>query len=170
MSETKFQGTPVKLSGNLPELGSSAPLFTITGLELEDISLQDYRGRNLVLNIFPSVDTGVCAQSVRTFNQKAAEVENTLVLCISKDLPFAMSRFCAAEGIENVFLASDFRSNFGQSYGLLQEDGPLAGLLARAVVVLDAKGTVAYTQLVPEITEEPDYEAALKAVSDSGGA
>lgn len=167
MSETKFQGTPVKLSGDLPAVGSKAPFFGATGIDLKDIDVNDYKGKNVVLNIFPSVDTGVCAQSVRTFNEKAAEAENTVVLCISRDLPFAMNRFCATEGIKNVVSASDFRSDFGKDYGVVQEDGPLKGLLARAVVVLNSEGTVTYTQLVPEITEEPDYDAALEAVRNN---
>lgn len=164
MTETKFQGETVKLSGNLPETGSKAPAITVVGADLSDVKLSDYAGKHVVLNIFPSVDTGVCAQSVRTFNEEASKLDNTVVLCISKDLPFALDRFCAAEGIENVVVASDFRTSFGADYGITQEDGPLAGLLARAVVVLDTEGTVTYTQIVPEITEEPDYEAALEAL------
>lgn len=164
MTETKLQGNPIKLSGELPAVGSTAPAFTVTGADLAPVSLADFAGKNLVLNIFPSVDTGVCAQSVRTFNEKAAGFENTAVLCISKDLPFALGRFCGAEGIENVVSASDFRTSFGADYGVLQAEGPLEGLLARAVVVVSAEGEVLYTQLVPEITEEPDYESALAAI------
>lgn len=164
MAETKFQGNPVKINGDLPTEGTKAPEFTLTGTDLSDISASDFAGKKIVLNIFPSVDTGVCAQSVRTFNQKAAGLDNTAVVCVSKDLPFAMERFCAAEGIENVVSASAFRSSFGEDFGVVQEDGPLKGLLARAVVVLDAEGNVVYTQLVPEITEEPDYAAALSAI------
>lgn len=164
MAETKFQGESVTTSGDLPEVGSVAPEINVAGTDLSDISLADFKGKRVVLNIFPSVDTGVCAQSVRTFNEKASKLENTTVLCISKDLPFALDRFCAAEGIENVVSASAFRSTFGEDYGVTQVSGPLAGLLARAVIVLDEAGKVTYTQLVPEITEEPNYDEALNAL------
>ncbi|MEX3609471.1 thiol peroxidase [Rothia sp. LK2588] len=164
MAETKFQGESVTTSGDLPEVGSVAPEINVAGTDLSDISLADFKGKRVVLNIFPSVDTGVCAQSVRTFNEKASKLENTTVLCISKDLPFALDRFCAAEGIENVVSASAFRSTFGEDYGVTQASGPLAGLLARAVIVLDEAGKVTYTQLVPEITEEPNYDEALNAL------
>lgn len=164
MSETKFQGTPVQVSGELPALGSTAPAFTLVDADLGEVQLSDFAGKNVILNIFPSVDTGVCAQSVRTFNKSAAALDNTAVVCISRDLPFALGRFCAAEGIENVVSASAFRSSFGSDYGVVQEDGPLAQLLARAVVVLNPAGEVIYTELVPEITQEPNYEAALEAV------
>lgn len=165
MAETKFQGNPVTTNGELPAKGAAAPEFTVVGTDLSDITAKTFEAKKVVLNIFPSVDTGVCAQSVRTFNQKAAGLDNTVVLCVSKDLPFALDRFCAAEGIENVVSASAFRSTFGEDFGVLQTSGPLEGLLARAVVALDEQGKVVYTQLVPEITEEPDYNEALTAIS-----
>ena len=165
MAETKFQGNPVTTNGELPAKGAVAPEFTVVGIDLSDITAKTFEGKKVVLNIFPSVDTGVCAQSVRTFNQKAAGLDNTVVLCVSKDLPFALDRFCAAEGIENVVSASAFRSTFGEDFGVLQTSGPLEGLLARAFVALDEQGKVVYTQLVPEITEEPDYNEALTAIS-----
>ncbi|GGH60028.1 putative thiol peroxidase [Rothia aerolata] len=164
MAETKFQGETVTTSGELPAVGTKAPTFSVVGADLSEVKTSDFEGKNIVLNIFPSVDTGVCAQSVRTFNEQAAALENTVVVCVSKDLPFALDRFCAAEGIENVVTASDFRTSFGEDFGVKQTSGPLAGLLARAVVVLNPQGEVIYNQLVPEITEEPDYEAALKAL------
>lgn len=164
MAQTKSQGNTVNTNSDLPLVGSQAPEFTVTGSDLADISAADFKGKKIVLNIFPSVDTGVCAQSVRTFNEKAADLDNTVVLCVSKDLPFAHERFCAAEGIENVVSGSAFRSSFGEDFGVLQADGPMKGLLARAVIALDEDGKVIYTQLVPEITEEPDYEAALAAI------
>jgi thiol peroxidase len=145
-----------------------APDFNLTRGDLTQARLSDYKGKKLVLNIFPSVDTGTCAQSVREFNKKAAGLENARVLCISKDLPFAQSRFCGAEGIENVEMLSDFRDgNFGQAYGLAFTDGPLAPLHSRAVVVLDAHGKVCYTEQVPEIVDEPNYEAALEALANA---
>ena len=165
MAETLFKGTQVHTVGDLPSVGAAAPDFTLTGADLSDVSLGDYAGRRVVLNIFPSVDTGVCAMSVRKFNEVAAALPNTVVVCASKDLPFAMSRFCGAEGIDNVVTASDFRGTFADDYGVLMLDGPLAGLCARSVVVVDADGTVAYTELVPEITSEPDYDAAVAALS-----
>lgn len=164
MAQTKFQGNTVNTNSDLPSVGAQAPEFTVTGSDLADISAADFKGKKIVLNIFPSVDTGVCAQSVRTFNEKAADLDNTVVLCVSKDLPFAHERFCAAEDIENVVSGSAFRSSFGEDFGVLQADGPMKGLLARAVIALDEDGKVIYTQLVPEITEEPDYEAALAAI------
>lgn len=165
MAETKFKGNPVHTNGDLPAVGASAPDFTVTGKDLADISLGDFAGRRLVLNIFPSIDTGVCAMSVRKFNELAAGLENTTVLCVSADLPFAMGRFCGAEGIENVLVGSTFRSSFASAYGAQTVDGPLAGLCARSVVVVDADGTVTYTELVPETTQEPDYDAAVASLS-----
>lgn len=165
MADTKFKGTPVRTVADLPQLGQTAPDFTLTGADLSDVKLADLAGRRVVLNIFPSVDTGVCAMSVRHFNELAAGLENTTVVCASADLPFALGRFCGAEGIENVVVGSTFRSNFPREYGTLMLDGPLAGLNARAVVVVDAEGTVVYTELVPEITQEPDYDAAVAALS-----
>ena len=152
----------IKLNGVLPAVGSQAPNFKGTKTDLSDVHLEDYRGKRVVLNIFPSVDTGVCAASVRRFNAEASKLENTVVLCISKDLPFAQARFCGAEGLDKVIPLSTFRCNcFTDGYGLLQEDGPLYGLLARAVIVIDEHGKILYTELVPELTHEPNYEAAL---------
>ena len=161
MANTAFQGTTVKTAGELPAVGEKAKEFVLTGADLGDVKLSDYAGQRVVLNIFPSLDTEVCAMSVRTFNQRAAGLENTTVLCISADLPFAMGRFCTTEGIDRVVPASTFRSDFGETYGTHMVDGPLAGLQARSVVVVDTDGSVLYTQLVPEITSEPDYDAAL---------
>lgn len=165
MATTAFKETPVNTSGNIPAAGETAPAFTLTGADLADVNLTDYKGKKLILNIFPSIDTGVCATSVRTFNQKAASLENTVVLCISRDLPFAQSRFCGAEGIENVVSLSEMKDrDFGAAYGIDLIDSPLKGLLARGVVVVDEQGKVLYSELVPEITQEPDYEKALAAL------
>ena len=159
MATVTFKGSPVATNGNLPEVGTSAPDFKLVGAGLNEISLADFKGKKVLLNIFPSIDTGVCAASVRNFNKWAAAQENTVVVCVSKDLPFAASRFCGAEGIENVVTASDFRYNsFATDYGVLMTDGPLAGLMARSVVAIDENGKVVYNQLVPEIVEEPNYE------------
>lgn len=151
--------------GNLPAVGAQAPDFTAVKGDLSDLSLSELRGRKVVLNIFPSLDTGVCAMSVRRFNKEAASLTDTVVLAVSMDLPFAQGRFCAAEGIDRVVPVSLFRSkDFSDSYGLLMADGPLAGLTARAVMVLDETGKILYEELVAEVTEEPDYEAALAAL------
>lgn len=166
MSTTTFKGTPVTLAGEFVQTGNDAPEFTLVKGDLSTYSLKEGKGRYLLLNIFPSLDTGVCATSVRKFNQLAAKMDNTVVLAISKDLPFAQGRFCTTEGIKNVIPLSDYRytSDFAKKYGVLMTDGPLAGLLARAVVVIDPKGKVIYSELVPEITQEPNYDAALQAV------
>ncbi len=165
MKTTAFKGTPVALSGRLPEPGTPAPDFTLVRTDLTPLTLADLKGRRVVLNIFPSLDTGVCAASVRQFNKLAASLPDTTVVAVSKDLPFAHARFCTTEGIADVVPASDFRaSGFAEAYGVGMVDGPLAGLLARAVVVIDRAGRVVYAQLVPEITEEPDYDAAVAAV------
>ena len=164
MAQIAFKGNTVHSVGELPAVGSTAPDFEVVGTDLAPISSGDFAGQKLVLNIFPSVDTGVCAMSVRTFNEKAAGLDGTSVLCVSRDLPFALNRFCGAEGIENVVVSSDFRTNFGETFGVTMTDGPLAGLLSRSVVVIDADGKVVYTEQVPEITTEPDYEAALAAI------
>lgn len=165
MAEIFFQGIPVHTAGELPPVGSKAPEFSLTAGNLGEIKLSDYAGKNVILNIFPSIDTGVCAASVRRFNKEANALPNTVVLCVSMDLPFAASRFCAAEGLENVVTASAFRSpEFAKGYGVEMIDGPLKGLLARAVVVIDGKGDVVYEQLVEQITDEPDYKDALAAV------
>lgn len=165
MATTAFKENPVRTSGELPAEGTPAPAFSLVGTDLSEVSSEALAGRRVVLNIFPSVDTGVCAASVRRFNEIAAGLENTAVVCVSKDLPFALGRFCGAEGIENVVAASAFRSSFGEDFGLTQSEGPLQGLLARAVVVIDADGSVLHTQLVPEITTEPDYDAAVAALA-----
>ena len=166
MAETALRGNPVQTSGDLPEVGSEAPSFTLTGSDLAPIDSSDLGGSRVVLNIFPSVDTPTCAASVRTFNERAAELENTTVICVSADLPFAAGRFCGAEGIENVVTGSTFRnSEFLDDYGVRMVDGPLAGLSARAVVVIDESGSVVHRQLVPEIAEEPDYDGAFAALA-----
>lgn len=166
MAKTAFKGTPVTLAGEFVKAGTPAPEFTLVKGDLSNYTLKDGKGKYLVLNIFPSLDTGVCATSVRKFNQLTANRPNVTVLAISKDLPFAQGRFCTTEGIANVVPLSDYRytSDFAQKYGVLMTDGPLAGLLARSVVVINPEGKVVYTELVPEITQEPNYEAALKAV------
>ncbi|MEH0021835.1 MAG: thiol peroxidase [Desulfobacter sp.] len=166
MGTTQLGGNPVALAGEFPEKGAEAKNFTAVQQDLSEISFDTFKGKRVVLNIFPSIDTPVCATSVRKFNEQAASLDNTVVLCISGDLPFAHQRFCGAEGIENVTTASVFRNpGFGKDYGVLIQDGPLAGLTARAVVVVDESGRVTYSQLVPEIKEEPDYKAALVALS-----
>lgn len=165
MATTAFQGDPVTTNGSLPETGSKAPAFELVGTDLSSVTSADVAGKRVVLNIFPSVDTGVCADSVRKFNELAGKLENTTVICASKDLPFALGRFCGAEGLDNVTSASAFRSSFGDDYGVRMTDGPLAGLLARSVVVLDENGVVLHSQLVPEIGQEPDYDAAVAALS-----
>lgn len=164
MAEITLRGNPIHTVGDLPAVGAPAPAFTLTGGDLSDITLGDFVGQQLVLNIFPSVDTGVCATSVRTFNQKAGGREGVTVLNVSADLPFAQARFCGAEGIDGVKNGSAFRSDFGTAYGVTITDGPMRGLLSRAVVVIDAEGNVAYTEQVPEIAQEPNYDAALAAL------
>lgn len=165
MATITFQDNPITTIGELPAVGSPAPDFDLVGADLGAVKLADYAGKRVVLNIFPSLDTGVCALSVRTFNQSAAELDNTVVLSVSLDLPFAMGRFCSVEGIENVVSASGFRSTFGADYGVTITEGPLTGLYSRAVVVLGTDGTVLYTEQVPDIKNEPDYEAALAALN-----
>lgn len=162
METIYFQGAPCHTYGTVPAVGEKAPCFNLVNKDLKEISCLDYRGKRVVLNVFPSLDTPVCAASVRRFNQEAASLEDTVVICVSMDLPFAASRFCTAEGIENLEVASAFRSPlFAQKYGLQIVDGPLAGLLARAVIIIDAEGKVEYVDFVSEITNEPDYKAAL---------
>ena len=165
MATTNFKGNPVSTSGELPAVGSKAPEFELVGTDLAPVTSGSLAGKKLILNIFPSVDTGVCAQSVRTFHEKASGLENTEVVNISADLPFAHKRFCAAEDIENATAGSTFRSDFAADYGVKMTDGPMEGLLARSVVVVDAEGKVVYTQLVDEITTEPDYDAAIASLS-----
>ena len=164
MATTALRGTPVTTSGDLPEVGDQAPEFTLTSTALADVTSEGLLGSRVVLNIFPSVDTGVCAASVRRFNELAASMDNTTVVNVSMDLPFALGRFCGAEGIENVTSASAFRSTFGDDYGVRMVDGGLRGLFARSVVVLDADGSVLHTQVVPEIAQEPDHDAAIAAL------
>jgi len=165
MATITLQGSPVETSGELPQAGSEVPDFTLLSKDLSELNLASLTGKNIVLNIFPSIDTPVCAESVRRFNKEAAEKENTVVLCISADLPFAHARFCAAEGLENVISLSTFRdANFGSDYGVVITDGPLKGLMSRAVIVLGVDGVVKYTEQVPEIAQEPDYDAALAAL------
>ncbi|KRE38569.1 peroxidase [Janibacter sp. Soil728] len=163
MATTAFKGNPVNTVGELPAAGATAPAFDLVGDGLSALTTADVSGR-VVLNIFPSIDTGVCAASVRKFNELAASLDNTTVVNVSQDLPFAQARFCGAEGIDKVKVGSTFRSSFGEDYGVTMADGPMAGLLARSVVVLDADGKVLHTELVPEITQEPDYDAAVKAL------
>ncbi len=165
MSQTKLGENTVNTSGNLPATGSIAPDFKLTGVDLKDVSLKNYSGKTVVLNIFPSIDTNVCAASVREFNKLATSLDNTVVLSISKDLPFAMKRFCSAEGIKNVVMLSEFKNkDFSNAYGVEMIDGGLNGLHARAIVVVGTDGKVKYTEMVPSIGQEPDYEAALKAL------
>lgn len=162
MTQITLKGNPIHTLGNLPEKGSVAPDFTLVKTDLSESKLSDYKGQKVVLNIFPSLDTATCAASVRRFNAEASALENTVVLCISKDLPFAQARFCGAEGLDKVITLSDFRTgDFGKDYQVEIVDGPLAGLESRAVIILDEEGKVIYTQQVPEIVDEPDYEAAL---------
>jgi len=168
MASITLGGTPVKTAGELPSNNTTAPNFNLTKGDLSNCTLADYKGKNVVMNIFPSVDTGTCATSVRKFNEKAANLENTVVLCISKDLPFAQGRFCGAESIENVEMLSDFRDgNFGQAYGLDFVDGPLASLHSRAIVVVNGEGQVIHSEQVTEIVDEPNYTAALDALTNA---
>ena len=165
MADITLKGNPINTIGNLPKVGSKASEFLLKTVALATNSLSDFIGKNVVLNIFPSVDTGTCATSVREFNKQAAKLENTVVLCISKDLPFAQARFCGAEGIENVVMLSDFANgSFGKDYGLEITNGPLADLHSRAVIVIDTNGKVVHTEQVPDIVDEPNYEAALNAI------
>lgn len=165
MATVTLKGNPIQTSGELPKIEEKAPDFKLTVTDLSTQVLSDFEGHNVVLNIFPSIDTGTCAQSVRTFNQEAAEMENTKVLCISRDLPFAQARFCGAEGIDNVMMLSDYvNGSFGKAYGLDFVNGPLIGLHSRCVIVLDENGIIKYTEQVPETTEEPNYKAALNAL------
>lgn len=165
MARINFKGNRINTVGELPEIGKQAPDFVLTKTDLSDISLKDLAGKKAVLNIFPSLDTSVCAASVRRFNAGISNFQNAVVLCISLDLPFAHARFCETEGLKNVIPVSEMRNrDFGTRYGIRITNGPLAGLLARAVVILDETGKVIYKQLVPEITQEPNYEEALKVL------
>jgi len=163
MAQITLDGTPTTTSGELPEVGQATPNFKLTKTDLSSVTLKDYKGSKLILNIFPSVGTGVCSASVRRFNKEAANLENTKVICISKDLPFALSGFCGAEGLNNVETLSDFKDNeFGKNYGVRIESGIFQGLHARAVIVVDEDGKVTYTQLVSEIGNEPNYDDVFK--------
>jgi thiol peroxidase len=166
MAQITFKGSPIHTNGEPPAVGAKAPAFKLTGGDLRDVSLADYRGKRKILNIVPSLDTGVCAMSTRKFNERAGKLANTVVLVISADLPFASKRFCTTEGLSNVVPLSLMRDKgFAKDYGVLIQDGPLQGICARAVVVLDEEDRVIHRELVPEIGQEPDYEAALKTVS-----
>ena len=165
MANITLKGNAIHTIGSLPEIGTKAANFTLKTVSLETKSLTDFLGKKIILNIFPSIDTGTCAASVREFNKRAAQLENTVVLCVSKDLPFAQARFCGAEGIANVEMLSDFTTgDFGKTYELDITDGPLAYLHSRAVIIIDEKGTIAYAEQVSEIADEPNYEAALKVI------
>lgn len=165
MASTKLNGTPIKTSGALPRIGCKAKDFVLTGTNLADSTLKDFHGKKILLNIYPSIDTGVCAMSVRKFNAEAAKVKNVVILGVSRDLPFALGRFCGAEGIDKVLTLSEMRNrDFGANYGLEIVDGPMTGLLARAVIIIDENGKVVYRELVDDIVHEPDYKAALKAL------
>ncbi|MFH6604047.1 thiol peroxidase [Maribacter algicola] len=168
MATVTLKGNAIHTIGDLPAVGSQAPEFQLTKNDLSATSLADYKGQKVILNIFPSVDTGTCAQSVREFNKEATSLSNTVVLCISKDLPFAQARFCGAEGIDKVEMLSDFRNgNFGEAYQVTFIDGPLEALHSRSIVVLDEKGEVIHTEQVAETVDEPDYASALKALRDA---
>ncbi len=165
MATVTLKGNTIHTLGSLPKAGEQAPNFRLAKTDLSNATLEDYKGQKLILNIFHSLDTGTCAASVREFNKTATSLDNTKVLCISKDLPFAMARFCVAEGIDNVEMLSDFRDgSFGKDYNLLFTDGPIEGLLSRSIIVLDENGTVTYSEQVAEVVEEPNYEAALAAL------
>ena len=165
MALTKLGPQDANTIGNLPAVGSYDPDFTLTSNDMKDVTSREFAGKNIVLNIFPSVDTGICAASVREFNKRVASMQNTVVLCISKDLPFAQKRFCVAEGIDKVMTLSDYRGRgFGKSYGVELVDSGFVGLFARAVIVIDPSGKVKYTELVPQIGQEPNYDAAVKAI------
>ncbi len=162
MAQVTLKGNPIETVGNLPAVGSAAPEFTLVKQDLSDLTLSSLRGKRVILNIFPSVDTGTCAKSVRTFNQRAASLKNTQVVCVSADLPFALGRFCGAEGIDQVVTASTFRcSEFGTQYGVRFTSGPLKGLLSRSVVVIDENGKVLHAEQVSETVNEPNYDAAI---------
>ncbi len=166
MAQITFKGNPIHTSGNLPTMGSTAPEFQLVAGDLSEVRLADFSGKNVIINIVPSFDTGICAKSVRRFNEAAAELDDAVIVNISKDLPFAQKRFCDSEGLNHVKNLSAFRApQFGQDYGIEMVDGPLRGLLGRAIVVVNGAGQVVYTELVPEIAQEPNYDAALSAVA-----
>jgi len=168
MAHITLGGNPVETSGELPKIGSTIPDFNLVAIDLSTKTLSDFDNTKLVLNIFPSVDTGICSAAVRAFNKAAANLENTKVLCISRDLPFRQDQFCAAEGLDNVVMLSDFKTGeFGKNYGLQMITGKFDGLLSRSVIIVNEKGNVIYTEQVPEIAQEPNYEAALQALADA---
>ena len=168
MATVTLKGNPIQTSGNLPKVGEKAPEFTLTATDLSTKTFEDCSGSKVVLNIFPSIDTGTCAASVRQFNKEAGDLKNTKVLCISHDLPFAQARFCGAEGLDNVINLSDYKNgNFGKAYGVTFVNGPLEALLSRSVVVVNEKGFITYTEQVQETVEEPNYKAALDALADA---
>ena len=165
MTKITLKGNPVNTLSSLPKVGSSAPEFTLTKTDLSDVTLEDFKGKNIILNIFPSLDTSVCAASVRRFNAEAEKLKNTVVLCVSRDLPYAHRRFCTIEGLKNVVPLSELRnSDFGKDYGIRMTDGTMEGLFSRAIVVINENGKVIYTEQVPEISQEPDYEEALDSL------
>ncbi|MCB9232132.1 MAG: thiol peroxidase [Bacteroidia bacterium] len=165
MASITLKGNPIETAGNLPAKGSKAPNFTLTKTNLSNFTLDEFQGKTVILNIFPSIDTGICAASTRRFNQEVQNLENTVVICVSKDLPFAHARFCGAEGLKDVISASEFRnSSFSDAYHVLMTTGNMAGLMSRAVVVINPEGIVTYTEQVPEIGQEPDYAAAMAAL------
>lgn len=165
MTKIAFKGDPIHTSGELPKVGETAPDFTLVSGDLSEVKLSDYKGKNVVLNIFPSLDTGVCAASVRKFNEKAGSIDNTVVLGVSSDLPFASTRFCSTEGIKNTIALSVFRNDsFAKDYGVLLVDGPMKGLTARAVLVINPEGKVIFNEMVPEITQEPNYNSAIDSI------
>ena len=165
MAEVTIEGATVSTNGELPKVGDQLPAFTLADAELKDVTLDDFAGKRIVLNIFPSVDTPTCQAQLRTFNKQASSLDNTVVIGVSVDLPFAQERFCGAEGLDDVHTFSAFRSTFGKDYGVTLADTPLEGLLSRGVIVTDANHTVVYSELVPEITDEPDYDAAIDALN-----
>ncbi len=165
MTKITLKGNPIKTVGKLPKVGKKAPKFKLVGTDLSQSKLKDFKGKKILMNITPSLDTGVCATSLRKFNEEGAKLDNTVVINISKDLPFAQARFCGAEGIENAVTLSDFQTHkFGKKYGVTIKNGPMKGLLSRAVVVINEDGKVVYTEQVPEIVQEPNYEAAIEAL------
>ncbi|GIM53691.1 thiol peroxidase [Capnocytophaga cynodegmi] len=161
MATITLKGNTIHTEGDLPKVGNVSPNFTAVSTELAEVSLNNFKGERVVLNIFPSIDTGVCAASVRRFHKELSNLKNVKILCISKDLPFALNRFCGAEGIDNLVMLSDFRGDFGNNYGVTIIDGPLKGLLSRSIIVLDEEGNVIHTEQVSETANEPNYEAAL---------
>lgn len=165
MAKITLAGNPVNTIGELPKIGEIAKNFTLVASDLSEKSLSDFQGKRLLLNLFPSIDTGICSASARKFNEVATSLENTLVINISKDLPFALSRFCSAEGLENILTLSDFRGSFSKDYGVEMIDGALKGLISRSIVIINEEGKVIYTEQVPEIKQEPDYEKALAVLN-----